>query len=77
MISMILTGIGILLVTILIRYITFRTKKFTDFWVGTTEIVVICILGILSGDPDYYAGILGYIIGDEICRYIGWSVKKA
>lgn len=71
-ISMVLFGLGMLLVTLLIHYVLFRMKKRTDFWMGTSVVFVMCVLGLLSNDVGYLAGILGYIIGSDISKLAGW-----
>lgn len=72
MIEKVLFAVGMLLVTLLIQFILFKKGKSGAFWCGTEVVFVMCILGLLSNDVGYFAGILGYVAGDAIGKIAGW-----
>lgn len=72
MIERILFGAGMLIVTLAIQFVLFKRGKGVTFWSGTEVVLIMCVLGLLSNDADYLAGILGYVLGDEIGKFAGW-----
>ena len=42
-------------------------------WVGTTVIIGMCVLGIITKNINYFAAILGFVLGDEVGKQAGWQ----
>lgn len=76
LIYMILYGFGMLIVTLIIQFVLYKTKKNIDFWSGTEPVIILCILGLLTNEVGDIAGILGYAIADRIGKFAGWHNTK-
>lgn len=77
MFETVLYGIGFFLVTLLIQYICSNIKKkkhgiISSFWVGTNTVVVICIMGIVFKEMNYFAAVIGFVLADDIGKSKGW-----
>lgn len=72
MFEMIFMGVAIFALTLVFQYIPYRLNKKFDFWMGMTVVFIMAILGIVTKDPTYFAGILGYVVGNEIAEFAGW-----
>ncbi len=76
MLEMVLYAIGFFLITMLIQYLlSKRSHNKThniEFWTGSSAIIAICVLGIISNNIHYLAAILGFVIADDIGRAAGW-----
>ena len=42
-------------------------------WVGNGAIIVICVMGLMTKNVDYFAALLGFIVGDEVGKQAGWQ----
>lgn len=76
LIYMILYGFGMLFVTLIIQFMLYKKNKNIDFWSGTEPVIILCILGLIANEPGDIAGILGYVIGDYIGKFVGWHKTK-
>lgn len=72
MFEMIFMGVAIFAITLILQYVPYRMKKKFDFWIGMTAVFTMAILGIVTKDPTFFAGILGYTIGNEFAEFAGW-----
>lgn len=72
----ILFGAGMLIVTLAIQFVLYKKGKGVAFWTGTEPVFIMCVLGLLANDAGYLAGILGYVIGDDIGKLAGWHKDK-
>ena len=71
MLELIIYGIGVFVLTLLLQYLLLRFRKDSNqgdsaIWVGNNAVIVICIFGIMEGDIDYFAGIIGFIVADAM-----------
>ncbi len=71
MLELIIYGIGFFVLTLLLQYLLSKFRKDGNqgdsaIWVGNNTIIVICILGIMQHNIDYFAAIIGFIIADKI-----------
>lgn len=41
-------------------------------WVGTDAIMVLCVVGLITKDINYFAAVLGFLFGDAIGKQAGW-----
>lgn len=42
-------------------------------WVGSGAIIIICVMGLMIKNVDYFAALLGFIVGDEVGKQAGWQ----
>ena len=68
-------GIAFFLITLLIQYLlrnyNNHGRKLT-LWTGTGCVIIICIIGLLQADLNYYAAAIGFAIADQIGIRVGW-----
>lgn len=67
---------GMLLVTVALQFFLFKTNRNVSFWSGMDVVIIMCVLGLISNDISYLAGLLGYAVGDQIGRFAGWHAAK-
>lgn len=76
MLEMVLYAIGFFLITMLIQYLlskrSHRKTHSIEFWTGSSAIIAICVLGIISNNIHYLAAILGFVIADDVGKAAGW-----
>lgn len=77
MLGFVIYGIGYFVVTLLIQYMLFKLRKNHNhgpngIWVGSSAIIVLCVIGIINHKICYFAAILGFICGDEAGKAVGW-----
>lgn len=68
-------GIAFFLLTLLIQYLL-RNYNNNDrrltLWTGTECIIIICIIGLLQADLNYYAAAIGFAFADKVGNRVGW-----
>lgn len=42
-------------------------------WVGNGAIVVICVMGLMTKNINYFSALLGFVVGDEVGKQAGWQ----
>lgn len=74
MLEMILYAVGFFLITLVLQYLLSKRKNMSivAIWQGTSTVIVICILGIVTKNINYLAAVLGFAIADEIGKSVGW-----
>ena len=74
MLEMILYAVGFFLTTLVLQYLLSKRKNMSVvvIWQGTSTVIVICILGIVTKNINYLAAVLGFAIADEIGKSVGW-----
>lgn len=77
MLGFVIYGIGHFVVTLLIQYMLFKLRKNHNhgpngIWVGSSAIIVLCVIGIINHKIYYLAAILGFICADEAGKAVGW-----
>lgn len=72
MIAKVIFGVAMFAITLAIQFCLYKKGKSVAFWSGAELVFGMCILGLLSDDAAYFAGILGYVIGDYAGKYAGW-----
>lgn len=69
-------GFVAFLITVLIQFIEFKTRKDPNkkwgFWTGASCLVIICILGIVSQDVRYFASLIGFAAGGSVGEIMKW-----
>lgn len=78
MLEIILYAVGFFICTIFLQWLLHKVRKnhnqgSSAIWVGTGAIIVICVIGLMTKNINYFAAILGFIIGDEVGRQAGWQ----
>ena len=78
MLEIILYAIGFFICTVFLQRLLDKTRKHHNqgssaIWVGTGAIIVICVIGLMTKNINYFAAILGFIIGDEVGKQSGWQ----
>ena len=41
-------------------------------WVGNGAIIVICVMGLMTKNINYFSALLGFVVGDEVGKQAGW-----
>lgn len=64
--------------TLTVQWLLHRVRKnhnrgASAMWVGTSVIIGMCILGIITKNINYFAAILGFVLGDEVGKEAGWQ----
>lgn len=77
MLGFVIYGIGYFAVTLLIQYMLFKLRKNHNhgpngIWVGSSAIIVLCVIVIINHKICYLAAILGFICADEAGKAVGW-----
>lgn len=77
MIEIIMYAIGFFLCTIFLQWLLHKVRKSRNMgnsaiWVGNGAIFVICVIGLMTNNINYFAAVLGFITGDEVGKQVGW-----
>lgn len=77
MLEIVLFAVGFCICTIVIQMLLYRLRKnqnkgVSSIWTGYGAIVVICIIGLVTKNINYFAAVLGFIIGDEVGKTARW-----
>lgn len=77
MFELVFYAIGFFLITLFIQYLFHRFRKNGNrekgaIWVGRSAAIVICVMGIASKNVNYLGAVLGFLMGDEIGKKMGW-----
>lgn len=64
--------------TITAQWLLHRVRKnhnqgASAMWVGTSVIIGMCVLGIITKNINYFAAILGFVLGDGVGKQAGWQ----
>lgn len=77
MFRIILYAVVFAVCTIFLQWLLFKVRRNHNkgrfaIWVGIEAIIVLCVVGLMTKDINYFAAILGFIVGDEIGKQAGW-----
>ena len=77
MLEIVLYGIGSFICTLFLQRVLHECRKNHNqgnnaIWVGNGAIIVICVMGLIMHNVNYYAAILGFVIADEVGKQMGW-----
>ncbi len=77
MLEYVLFAVGFFVITVMIQYILYKARKNHNkgkykIWAGVECVIIICILGIINKNLAYFAGVIGYIVANEIGIYANW-----
>lgn len=42
-------------------------------WVGNGAIIVICVMGLMTKNINYFSALIGFVVGDEVGKQAGWQ----
>lgn len=78
MLEIILYAIGFFAFTICLQWLLHKVRKNHNqgnsaIWVGYGAIIVICVIGLMTKNVNYFAALLGFIVGDEVGKQAGWQ----
>lgn len=78
MLETILYAVGFFIFTIFLQWLLYKVRKNHNqgnsaIWVGSGAIIVICVMGLMTKNVDYFAALLGFIVGDEVGKQAGWQ----
>ena len=73
----ILYAIGFFIFTIFLQWLLHKVRRNYNqgnsaIWAGNGAIIVICVMGLMTKNVDYFAALLGFIVGDEVGKQTGW-----
>ncbi len=68
---------GFFLITLALQFFLFGVRKNHNkgkykIWAGWECVLLICMIGLMNKNLAYYAGVIGYVIADEIGKNAGW-----
>lgn len=77
MFRIILYAVVFAICTIFLQWILYKVRRNHNkgksaIWVGTEAIIVLCVAGLMTKDINYFAAILGFLVGDEVGKQAGW-----
>ena len=72
----ILYAVGFFIFNIFIQWLLHKIRKNHNqgnsvIWVGNGAIIVICVMGLMTKNVNYFAALLGFIVGDEVGKQAG------
>ena len=78
MLETILYAIGFFIVTIFLQWLLHKVRRSHNqgnsaIWVGNGAIIVICIMGLMTKNINYFSALLGFVVGDEVGKQAGWQ----
>lgn len=78
MLEIIMYAVGFFICTIFLQWFLHKVRKNHNqgnsaIWVGTGAIIVICVIGLMTKNVNYFAAVLGFVIGDEVGKQAGWQ----
>lgn len=78
MLEIMLYAIGFFIFTIFLQWLLYKVRKNHNhgnsaIWVGNGAIIVICVMGLMTKNVDYFAALLGFVVGDEVGKQAGWQ----
>jgi asparagine N-glycosylation enzyme membrane subunit Stt3 len=70
-------GVGFFICTMIIQALLAKIRKKGNkgnsaIWVGSSAIIIICIVGLATKNVNYLAAVLGFVMADEIGQAAGW-----
>ena len=73
MLEIILYAIGFFIFTIFLQWLLHKVRRNHNqgnsaIWVGNGA-----IMGLMTKNVDYFAALLGFIVGDEVGKQAGWQ----
>lgn len=71
MLETILYAIGFFIFTIFLQWLLHKVRKNHNqgnsaIWVGNGAIIVICVMGLMTKNINYFSALLGFVVGDEV-----------
>lgn len=78
MFEIILYAVAFAVCTIFLQWLLSKVRRNHNkgrfaIWVGTEAIIVLCVAGLVTRNIQYFAAILGFIVGDEVGKHAGWQ----
>ena len=78
MLEIILYAVGFFICTVFLQWLLHKVRKNHNkgnsaIWVGTGAIIVICVIGLMNKNINYFAALIGFIVGDEVGKQAGWQ----
>ena len=78
MLGIVIYAVGFFVFTIFLQWLLYRLRKnhnqgASAVWVGTGVMIVICVIGLVTKNINYFAALLGFIAGDELGKQAGWQ----
>ena len=80
MLETILYAIGFFIFTIFLQWLLHKVRKNHNqgnsaTWVGNGAIIVICVMGLMTKNINYFSALLGFVVGDEVGKQAGWQQR--
>ena len=73
-----LYAIGFFILNIFLQWLLHKVRRNHNqgnsaIWVGNGAIVVICVMGLMTKNINYFSALLGFVVGDEVGKQAGWQ----
>ena len=78
MITIFIFALVFFMFTLIAQWLLHKVRKnhnrgASAMWVGTSVIIGMYVLGIITKNINYFAAILGFVLGDEVGKQAGWQ----
>lgn len=78
MLETILYTIGFFIFTIFLQWLLHKVRKNHNqgnfaIWAGNEVIIAVCLLGLMTKNVNYFAALLGFVVGNEVGKKAGWQ----
>ena len=50
-----------------------RNTGNSAIWTGNEIIIAVCLLGLMTKNVNYFAALLGFVVGNEVGKQAGWQ----
>ena len=70
--------LGVFILTMFLQWLLHKVRRNHNqgnsaIWVGNGAIIVICAMGLMTKNVDYFPALLGFVVGNEVGKQAGWQ----
>ena len=70
--------LGVFILTMFLQCLLHKVRRNHNqgnsaIWVGNGAIIVICVMGLMTKNINYFSALLGFVVGDEVGKQAGWQ----
>ena len=77
MLEIIVYLLGFFILTMFLQWLLHKVRRNHNqgnsaIWAGNGAIIVICVMGLMTKNINYFSALLGFVVGDEVGKQAGW-----